>query len=759
MKETILTILIREKGGIVGIKMEYAMRKFCFILIGAIASLYFSSCQVNEVFVPVQSGEEIIFGSSLPGTVNTRTIYGDEIVSDASGRYYPVYWESNDSIAIYCPQSASIPRVDYTITPDTSDPVNSPSNRSSAVTKIGDVGLQWGMDEKHEFYAFYPAKAVIGVDGDGLVEASVPVVQNPVRWIEDVDTDGSKIIRGVANTDYAYMYSYCSLNKSELASGESVPLTFHHLSTILEITVNGPESGSPIKISSVNVNAVDPEGQGQNVVLTGDFVCNMTDIENGNVTCDVAGDLNEVRNRITISCWNQTANDGNGDYVELGPGDKLVLQAYCLPNDDGFETQTLQVSVSPVNSRNKVKTLQTAEILAHKVNRVSLPHMTTGGTNYWLDSLDPDIYITELSLPGSHNSMLTSGNEASTVYQTASITEQFEAGVRAFMIQTAAVYEMVGFLRWDWRIYATVDGATTPMTLEDIVSELNACLATSQSENFDNEFVFLQITYEPGPTDDNGYDNQADAWINKVCNEISSLSQSGNYSIYADEITSNTTIDDVKGKIVFKLNTNLDNDMSNCIAADASYPALFSEWQSSYVDGGVDLRWGTSNESKQSNMTWYYQEGANIVLDASNENIAGGRLTYAHKVEYAGNVFNYSVDMYKNNSEHNIWFMNDLGGSYYDGKTSTSYAVQFTEDISPWALEVLQGRNENASLGIIYMNYADNLENSGQTYGTANLIQTIVDNNFKFQLRKKGTATTTFSTPVTGSSAGWDSEN
>lgn len=88
--------------------------------------------------VPVQTGDEIHFGPSTPDKVDTRTIYDtpQESEPDEEGNtywYFPVYWEQDDEIAVYCPQ-ASQPAsqlVDYKITPD-------PDNRatSTAVTKL-----------------------------------------------------------------------------------------------------------------------------------------------------------------------------------------------------------------------------------------------------------------------------------------------------------------------------------------------------------------------------------------------------------------------------------------------------------------------------------------------------------------------------------------------------------------------------------------------------------------------------------------------
>ena len=98
-----------------------------------------------------------------------------------------------------------------------------------------------------------------------------------------------------------------------------------------------------------------------------------------------------------------------------------------------------------------------------------------------------------------------------------------------------------------------------------------------------------------------------------------------------------------------------------------------------------------------------------------------------------------SIRYYGENNDHNMWFMNDLGGYYinsgYDGSESQRGIDGWTQEIGPLATTYLQGRDADATLGIVLMNDADpNNQYSG------NLIQSIINNNFLFQLRTRGAA-------------------
>ena len=703
--------------------------------------LVLGSCTEQELTsIPVQTGDEINFGISTPEKVDTRTEYGTPTQDAEGNRYFPVYWEQDDEIAIYCPQ-ASQPAsqlVNYKITPNSENPAT-----SSAVTKIGDgAGLQWGTEDEHRFYGFYPASAVKGKESDGRIKGSIPVDQRVVRW-ETVTTDEGTTYNGVPDTDLAYMFAYTSVKKSELVNNPNIPLKFRPLVTILEIVVNGPaENSSPIQVSNINVTGVSG-----NVALAGNFECLISDqsgmctpLEDGTVT-----------NRISISCFN---NDKN-QFITLKHGDKINVKAFIIPNEASIGKRQISITVSTVNGGAKTKTLQTDEIVAHKVNRVSLPALTSGGSNYWMSNLDRNIYASELSLPGSKFAYATPENGVSVRnFQNATITEQFQAGVRAFIVQTAGYAEYsrknVGSSWWPSyeythlnegrdELYVTVNGRILnkngkDVTIEDVLTELKACIddAKAVKGESNNEYVVVQLTYEGSPCNSNYGNDEVGSeriWIEALQAKLNSLKENNTYSLYTDEITANTTIADLREHIVLKVNYN-STKMGGYIDVNATIPALFSRWQGKY--GDVDLRWGTPNETAtRIPMHWLYQEATHV---GSNTEI-----TYAEKETYIKKVFDDGVTRYQQNTAHDTWFMNDIGGRYLE---DTDDAVtRLTTQLNNYSVGLLQERTANASLGLVFMNFADKKSDSGALYQSDWLIQTIIDNNFKFALRKASDTT------------------
>ena len=769
------------------------MKKNIFLIAGIALTAMLSGCADenldNTVKNPVKSGEEIVFGSRLAGGADvieskpgTRTVYGDRTTTGV-----PVYWEANgtDEIAIFCDQ-ASQPAshlVHYKITPDETDHAT-----AATVAKVNtsEAGLQWGdLDTEHRFYAFYPASAVKGSaeeDQTGKITANIPVTQQVQEWriVEkgaNGAIDGKKTYFGLPNMDYAYMYAYNAVTPSDVKEGQFIDLQFHNLVTVLDITVQGPSSGTAT-ITNINVDAID----GTTPILTGDFTCNIRNASTGEgavATCEPVGDFNEERGRISIPCYDKK----NGQFIQLGPDELLNVKAYIIPQDleNTVKQRTLRVTVSLLNGAPCRKTLQTADVTPHKINRVILPPLTIGGTNYWMSSLDPDIYVSELSIPGSKFSVLTSDNGADRVYQNSDIDKQFEDGVRAFIFQTAVdgtnshpINLANNEFTYDINVVAE-DQSHQVMSLSNAVKKIASYLDQCQKAGKENEFAFLMLTYTTGDQDlgkghltwggmewDRPALSAEQTWIQGLRDKVNEIAADPNNRIYTGEITPNTTIDDVKGKIILKANYNSEDMISGYTG---SAPIMFTYWESATgpdgyqeKNGGMPMDWGTPMwyTNSTADLRWYYQEVTSVG--------DGQEATTQEKKDGIQNLFRKSVDLYHNDTSHKTWFMNDLGGYYSDnvdinGRGTGIQALAI--DMNQMGVDELQNREENAGLGLIFMNFADKQEGSGVDYKSDWLIQTIIDNNFKFALRKKGSSTTpsskynaTYSNG--GNAVGWD---
>lgn len=771
------------------------MKKTIFFL-SAIALFGLSGCKDSIETTggtPVQTGDEIQFGSFLSNSlVQTRTVYGNPTeFNDANGRYpksYPVNWEDGDEIMIFCPQASqpSNGRVNYRITPDPSKPA-----MAVRVDKIEDVGLQWGTGEgengTHRFYGIYPASAVKGTaeeSQEGKITFNIPELQKVGKWKISKNADGSITYNGIANTDYAYMYAFTSVNKNEVTDQNPVNLQFRPLTTVLEVIVNGPNAADEtINVTNLNIIAQD---ENTAPVLTGDFICGISTDGSGDEIISVVddGSSNYSRSSISIPLYinnddvvevesGLNAEDYKGKPIALKKGDMIRVRGFFLRgNDNNLPVNTLQVAVAQVGTAPKKKNLQTADIAATKVNIVDLPAMEKGGTNYWMSSIPSNTYISELSIPGSKFSVLTAENNSANIYQTATIDQQFNDGVRAFILQTSTIAGGLTGGTYDG-FYVVCEGKdNTVMPLSDAISKIASHLQACEDELKDKmqEFAFVMLTYSFGEVpwrpeyNPNGYNNQQ-FWLSKLREEVNTIKNTASNRIYTGEITPNTTIEDVKGKIILKANYNSKDMIS--IYGTTTAPIMFTYWGTStgptesgdwtYQDanGGMPMDWGIPvwYENSNAQLRWYYQEVTSVGT--------GQEATKQAKEDGIKHLFQESVDLYKNDNSHKTWFMNDLGGYYSDSGDINNRGTgqqALAMDMNDMAVDELQKRTENAGLGLVFMNFADMQPGSGALYQSDWLIQTLIDNNFKFELRVKGTSGASYNASYKsgGNAIGWD---
>lgn len=541
---------------------------------------------------PAQPGDEITFGTGLTDNKQVRTVYGAPVDENQDDKYdyYPVYWESGDQIAIFCPQSAQKQLVTYTVEPNPEKP-----ETSQSVTRVGDVGLQWSSEkDEHRFYGFYPASAVKAADTDGLITSNIPQYQMPVAWTKSPKDHGGNIYRGTANTDYASMVAYNKVNRSDIAEGVDVPLEFVPLTTILEIVVHGPEnSKDSIVVTGINVEPVD---RNNNIILNGDYTCNIrTKDASGALAldCKASGDFGIVRDVVTVPAYNRTATDDvPGGFINLGQHDELIVHAFILPQTgQDIQPGALKITVATSNSGVRVKTLKTDDIVQHKVNRIDLPaYEPSTEPNYWLSSLDPNIYLTELSIPGSIHSASSEVNESSVHWQETDLATQFDDGIRGFLFQVSAKNDASAPFfgsKWDnpeWRLCVN---NSSRANLHDLRTSL-LTIAQKLEAAGGNEFAFVQITpltdgteyYHGIGINHTEYDSWTECWMKAIeacIRKYADDAELGQY-IYQGTISPTTKISDVAGKIILKFNVNTDDHMGDMMAADAGLPALFSTW-------------------------------------------------------------------------------------------------------------------------------------------------------------------------------------
>ena len=651
--------------------------------------------------------------------------------------------------------------VNYRITPNDKN-----QSQSGAIAKVDptEAGLQWGDAPEHKFFGIYPASIIKSADQDdqaGIITAEIPVLQNPVGWRHVTQTIPGEGVRNVhfgePNMDFAAMFAYHKVNKDTISKDNPISLAFENLITVLDITIPGPKAipnmpEQKVVVTNVHVDVVE----GTKQAISGEFKIHMNNADDnqGKPICTPSDDPGKVTNRISISCYDPKTGKG----IALGPNDVLNVKAFVIPDDKQTQTvRKFKITVAQLNGSNNSITINNENptnpdkraIVPHKINRILLPALEASGEpTAWMGNLDDDIYLTELSVPGSKMSYLTRENGANPAFQTKTIEQQFDAGVRAFIVQTGAEITYTETQSGSWPFYKygyeynscsmPVWGAATGTKLENT---LDAITKELKKEGKQTECAFLVLTchsslvknlyYYNGESHDKPRGkgqpvNWTKDWIKTVEKRLTELDDK--YPIYKGEITEKTTLGDVRGKIVIKVNYN-DESQQNYLETNANVPALFGIWKKPEPGNLApvsDLYWGTTNPpTLRKKMNWVCQEATNVGENAE--------ITVANKKTAITEMFNKNIELYTNN-EFGYWFMNDIGGIY----TYNNSTIDLAKDMNQIAVEHLQTRKKNAATGLVFLNFADRAERSGADCKSDYIIATIIDNNFKFALRKKG---------------------
>lgn len=199
-------------------------------------------------------------------------------------------------------------------------------------------------------------------------------------------------------------------------------------------------------------------------------------------------------------------------------------------------------------------------------------------------------------------------------------------------------------------------------------------------------------------------------------------------AIYDKPVTPNTTIGDVAGKLIIKINTN--QDERNESNWPENFPAIFSRWQKNNPNDVVtcNLRWGApivesgAFPTGVTPMYWVSSELDNIGSDVKVRETAINAL---------------EAESYKNYSDgmHNAWYMISIGG-YLNSTLSWDNTVAVSKELKPYMYQTLSNPNRKAiPMGIIFMNDVASTENN-----TQDLIRTIINNNAAFVLNKRNSS-------------------
>ena len=669
-------------------------------------------------------GAEVKFGVSLNKTDVTRTIYGEE---NTVKHTFPIYWVDGDKVLVTSPQCLNGRNTaQYKVSVGN----NATQNYANSLDKTGAVGVQWGQNPTANFYSVYPADKA-SVQGTTF-SLTMPNVQR--ETLEPGDTKAN------ADMNACFMKAV----SEGVANGHDVHLTYEPLSTAIRFTLRGPSSGvgqiSEVTIIKVVLKADKP--------IAGDFT---VDMSTGTVT---PGE--KKYNEITLYT-HYPSTDG---YLTLGMNKEVELNAFVIPYKDLFvnENWNLEVTTADSTYTTSLKRTGTGDgtLKPGMIHRFKgdLPNLPAPKNDWdpakWMVNIPRNVYLSEISIPGSWNSLnkdfqyAADGSSTlgfSDAEQIAAIKAQYKAGARAFHIDTrwkakSKKGPVTGLSVANGGTGRTYDMSGGKVMQDDNVT-FETVLNTITSRVQPKEYMMVFCTFAQG-----SHEETKNGWLQA----ISDVCASNSMVVDGRTISANSVVGDVLGKVIVIVNCQEDpNDIEN-LPQDSK--CLFT-----YIPITLDktnykklpYATGKIKNCGEPALTMYSSQAqtmAKLTINGNNGYDSHNRgycPTLLERQTKSQEILNYSLLNYgKTEYEHAHWMYHGLGGySLHQSiilweDESDENQMEVAKKLNPW----IDGKITNMSahpnasqtryypVGLVLMNYV-----TDDTYGKPVMLDILSLNN------------------------------
>lgn len=677
-----------------------------YLIISALALLAYS-CQTEDLEGGHPTpGQDVQFGASLEKGA-TRTVYGDR-----DGDAFPIYWQNGDEVIVSspdCAEEGGVGSATYKV--NVGD--NTTQNYATSLDKTGDIGVRWGDNPSGNFYSFYPASHAELTDYRTMT-VTMPAQQDNNIVGEEI-VDGKTKIKVNPDMNACFMYASSTAN-----AGSDVNLRYIPLSTAIRFTLTGPSSGE-VGVSYVRIFA--PQGE----VIDGSFTLKFSGTGKPTLTPD------RGRNYVTMNA----ADPNTQGYLTLGPNESAELCAFLLISKEMPITNDWYMEISTTDGHIFKKSLGSldgnATLVPSQVHYLpNLPALEEGGDwnpANWMSNIQRNVYLSEISLPGSWNSgnidsQPTFQSEGTTINGT-DIDAQYKAGVRAFHIDTRWNANRSGWLgNYDYTptdLGVATGGASYNAdggrymhpdndTFEDVLLHRIIHEDPSNPENNrprDDEYMVVICTFAQDSYNVTNFNGNLD-WKGR----ISQICASSDKVVDARTLTPNTCVADVLGKVIVIVNTYSTDAVadSKCLFMNMGMNLVENEFlgQDYYT---TDLKWNNYTSSGL-NM---YATHAQITKDTEETPTDRGFApTLSQRETHLQNILNVSKNNYNNlaDYQHNIWYYMGLGGYYYSTGWFGSVVEDhegIAQDLNGWIngkVTEMSNGGDYYPLGIVLMNCA-----------------------------------------------------
>ncbi len=719
-----------------------------------ILALLAAGCQDDmdgEKTAQLATGEEVKFGATLGESTTTRTIYGDY---DEVNKEYPIYWVDGDTVIVTSPDCADnggVGSATYRVS------VAKTQDYADNLTKTGDIGVRWGENSTGTFYSVYPASGAEFATNLTTVTLDMPHLQ-----FCDVDDNNN------VNPDMDACFMYAKTEN--VNAGETVNLKYIPISTAIRFTLRGPSTvNNEVMVQSIYFNAPD------NTPISGKFTVNLNnvDLDNDN---DGQADQVPTLSGVNGQCYNYVEINAvyeSSRYLTLTAEDEVEMNIFFLLEGETEVDDDWSIVIRTTNGTTYTKKLALNSgntLVPGKVHDLGkLPNLDNDAdwdAANWMKYLPRNVYLSEISIPGSWNSVNSSSQSSSTDIET-----QYNAGARAFHIDTRwkGQYNLTTLYRYRVDYLGVANGGDSRdggsgriMTSNDNPS-FSSVLNTITKCVKEDEYMVVYCTFAQ-----DSYDYQdTGGWESA----ISSACANNTAVIDARDLNENSVVADVLGKVIVIINT--DETVSDLGLSGSK--CLFMTGM------GMELDQSTYTGKDYTETTLAYGSGSDCVdaLGTHAQVTANGNSGYdtgdrgyapslTERETKAGSILTYSQEHHQAAEyAHDTWLYLGLGGyiadeegEEYDNNAHSTVA----SELNNWIDGKIEDMEKTSyyPVGIVLMNnvtsYSDvmvNILKLNNTYAKAS------DENRSPTTGDpiNGTTTTSVSSAVTGYNSGMKDNN
>lgn len=698
-------------------------------------------------------GDEIKFTAGLR---DSRTIYQDA-VSKTDSEWQLLWQYGKDTVRVFSQQTEE-KQADYVINPYSSGSGETGFQGRLDNGVTGQTPLKWtkGLNDQglHHFYSVYPASKAHDIQVAKYItyetdNQEAAIFKCPFSYDQKVtvastatdgtDTDGqaSKSYKSTPDTKAQYMFANIEGERKTMLYHN---FYYHPVMTTLDVVITNKTNQKTATIMGLTVKAKLPK----QMASDGYFYYRVYSNQNwstqppyGNGLCNDKGYLYSATANEQGWCWTDaekettnveftaTVSGGNQNgAVDLASGESVTLTVFLPPIDytglefrvNGHNTGDITATIkSTIPASDKKKTRVTADPSKQK--------------NNWITFIDDDVYVQQLSIPGSNEaiSYLLGSSATQTVSgktQIKTFEEQLNLGIRAFDVhiqrQSGSSYNLYAGSSLRDKTLVNYNGTNYDGTLNNLLLYV---IKPWLDENT-GEFVLLSLKSENN--------------VSELCDAIDNIG-----SDYMVEWRKDLTVKDCRGKVVYVVRNegNGQNDYDNF----GKYPGRMTDSydECTVKEGGIlgigainrpfsstTLFVGNANNKTDQTTLYYFAKNSGSYYQSANNGQT--RLGYITSM----------LSTMKNVASQGSF---PWGICYIAGSDANSSYINNAANQHPLFYNWIQTQSSFGALGIIFMDYVGE-----RTAGTVNvscdlLPAAIINNNYRFKMNRKP-ATTSSST-------------